>query len=70
MTDVQLSWTELVLAMSDDMTQLYSRTLFTPIPTGCLGEGAYSHCPKQIGGLGPFPARIRGDNYLLFSFLP
>ncbi len=39
--------------------------LVSPLP-----GGPDCHLPKEIIGFGPIPARIRGETYLLFVFLP
>ncbi len=54
------------------VSQLYPRMLcillLSPLPPGGPGEGP--DCPKEFGALGPFPARIRGETYLLLSCWP
>ncbi len=52
------------------LTQLYLKTLFilflSPLALGGPGDGPDCHFPKEIVGVGPIPARIRGETFFLF----
>ncbi len=56
------------------LTRLYLRTFFilflSPLPPGGPGEGPDYHFPKETGGFGPIPARMRGKTCFVFSFWP
>ncbi len=41
-----------------------------PLPWGLPGEGPDCHFPKELGGFGPIPARIRGVICFNFYFRP
>ena len=56
-------------------TQLYFRTLcilfFSPLPPGGPGKVRITiYFPKEAGGFGPIPARIRGKALSYFDFGP
>ncbi len=42
----------------------FNFVLGPPLPRGAPGEGPDCHFPKEIVGVGPIPARIRG--FLIF----
>ncbi len=40
----------------------------SPLPPAGPGEGPDCHCPTEIGGLGPIPARIQRELNLFYNF--
>ncbi len=54
-------------------TQLYLRTRFIlfsyPLPPGGPGKGPDCPFPSEIGGFGPIPAQVRGENLFLIFIL-
>ncbi len=45
------------------LKMIFNLFFLAPLPGGVPGESTECHLSKEIGGLGPVPARIRGLIY-------
>ncbi len=49
----------------DVLKIIFNFVSWSPLPRGVPGEGPDCHFPKEIVGLGPIPAQIRGFLFLI-----